>query len=114
MGGNQKVIVADGRSISLQSGANSAVIPGDSLLKWQHVHSGQNGFQLRGRPRRAPALGAIPKRRSNNHADPETAGLKRRDTPGDIATGAADQLRNDVGVEQITKVRLVKAGLQAA
>jgi hypothetical protein len=101
MSGNKQVIGADGLAGSLKPGADQAIGFIGRRLEWNDVKSAQNGFQLSRQALRPLLRSAIPQLRSDDHTRTHLRLAHLADMLGDAALRAPNEIRDNVGVEQI-------------
>ncbi len=72
MGGNQKIVVANGLAEPFQFETKNAVMSVRGLQKRQYLDSREHAVDLSGEAHRATAMGAISKFCGDNNADGDT------------------------------------------
>ena len=102
MGGNQKVVVANGLAEPFQFEAKHAVVSVRRLRKRQYFYSREHGFELSCEAHRAAALGTVSKFCRDDNADGDTPPFTCGGPSRNLSARLTDEVGHDVCVQHIS------------
>jgi hypothetical protein len=100
LGGDQQIVRPDESPRPLERRAQLAVDPIGGRLEWQHVERGEHGFELRRQPPGIPLGRAAAQLGRDDDAGADRRLANLRDARGGASAGIADEIRNDIRIEE--------------
>jgi len=111
---DEEIVRADWLTFSFQCISDRRVSGIGRFFERQDVQSGKNPFYLRAQPSRASFLDSVPELRGNDDAGANFFFANLRDLARDISTRIANQVRQDVRIEEELSQRSTASGIRSA